>query len=27
LRAEAVAVLLTYRQLGGLIYNARAGSV
>ena len=27
LRAEAVAVLLTYRQLGGLIYNGRAGSV
>jgi tRNA(Arg) A34 adenosine deaminase TadA len=27
LRAEAVAVLLTYRQLGGLIYNSRAGSV
>jgi len=25
LRAEAVAVLVTYRQLGGLIYNARAG--
>lgn len=27
LRAEAVAVLLTYRQLGGLIYNGRCGSV
>lgn len=27
LRAEAVAVLLTYRQLGGLIYNGRTGSV
>jgi tRNA(Arg) A34 adenosine deaminase TadA len=26
LRAEAVAVLLTYRQLGGLIYNGRQGS-
>lgn len=25
LRAEAVAVLLTYRQLGGLIYNGRQG--
>ncbi|MBU1237618.1 MAG: nucleoside deaminase [Gammaproteobacteria bacterium] len=25
LRAEAVAVLLTYRQLGGMIYNARSG--
>jgi tRNA(Arg) A34 adenosine deaminase TadA len=26
LRAEAVAVLLTYRQLGGLIYNGRQGN-